>query len=314
VVLTPQQTLSFLMRRFREAGIHLRTKWGQNFLIDMNLIEYILEQADLGPEDVVLEIGAGTGGLTTSLARRAAAVVSVEIDHRVHSLARQAVAHLPNVMLLNCDALRNKNHFSPTVLDALDEQLAAGHHRRLKLVANLPYCIATPVISNLVASSLPWQAILVTIQWELAERMRAQPGTEHYSALSVWLQSQCHIRVLKKLGTTVFWPRPQVDSAIVQLLPGQIMTGEALREPIGDRSFFHDFVRRLFQQRRKFLRSVLVGMYRQELSKAEIDERLLPFAFKDGIRADELDVPTLVKLSRAIESGVVQDTNQAMNR
>jgi 16S rRNA (adenine1518-N6/adenine1519-N6)-dimethyltransferase len=304
-----RQTRSMLLRLFQQNGFHPRTDLGQNFLIDMNLIEYILDQADLGPDDVVLEIGAGTGGLTTSLASRAAAVVSVEIDHRVHSLARQAVAHLSNVTLLNCDALRNKNHFSPTVLDALAEQLAIGSHRRLKLVANLPYCIATPVVSNLVASSLPWEAMLVTIQWELAERMRAKPGSEHYGALPVWLQSQCHVRVLKKLGPTVFWPRPQVDSAIVQLVPAP-----DLREPIGDRTFFHEFVRRLFQQRRKFLRSVLVGMYRQELSKAVIDERLLPFAFKEGIRADELDVATLVQLSRAIESGLVPDCNAAMNR
>jgi 16S rRNA (adenine1518-N6/adenine1519-N6)-dimethyltransferase len=151
---------------------------------------------------------------------------------------------------------------------------------------------------------LPWEAMLVTIQWELAERMRAKAGSEHYGALSVWLQSQCHVSVLKKLGPTVFWPRPQVDSAIVRIVPDL-----EHREPVGDRSFFHDFVRRLFQQRRKFLRSVLVGMYRQELSKAEIDERLLPFAFKEGIRADELDVPTLVKLSRAMEPGLVPDSN-----
>src|SRR5262249_47556894 len=142
-------------------------------------------------------------------------------------------------------------------------------NRRLKLVANLPYGVATPVISNLVASDLPWTAMLVTIQWELAERIRAKPASEHYGSLSVWLQSHCHVKVLKKLGPTVFWPRPQVDSAIVQLLPDH-----ERRERIGDRSFFHDFVRRLFQQRRKFLRSVLAAMYRKQLNKAEIDERL----------------------------------------
>jgi len=285
-----------LMSLFERHGFRPRTDLGQNFLIDMNLIEYILDQADLGPDDVVLEIGAGTGGLTTSLASRAGAVVSVEVDHRIANLAREVVAHLPNVTLLNCDALRNKNHFSATVLDAVATQLSAGSHRRLKLVANLPYCIATPVISNLVASSLPWEAMLVTIQWELAERIRARPGSEHYGALSVWLQSQCHVGVLKKLGPTVFWPRPQVDSAIVEVLPAP-----ELREQIGDRAFFHDFVRRLFQQRRKFLRSVLAAMYRKELSKMEIDERLTPFSFKEGLRADELDAGTLVKLAAAIQ-------------
>ncbi len=291
-----RQTRSMLMGLFQQNGFRPRTDLGQNFLIDLNLIDYIIDQAELGPHDVVLEIGAGTGGLTTSLASRAAAVVSVEIDHRVHAVADQMVAHLKNVTLLNCDALQNKNHFSPDVLDAVATQLAADPQRRLKLVANLPYCIATPVISNLVASPLPWEAMLVTIQWELAERIRANPASEHYGALSAWLQSQCHVKVLKKLGPTVFWPRPQVDSAIVQVLPVP-----ELCEQIGDRAFFHDFVRRLFQQRRKFLRSVLVGMYREEFSKTEIDERLGPFAFKEGIRADELDVKTLVNLARAMQ-------------
>jgi 16S rRNA (adenine1518-N6/adenine1519-N6)-dimethyltransferase len=291
-----RQTRSMLMGLFERHGFRPRTDLGQNFLIDMNLIEYILDQADLGRDDVVLEIGAGTGGLTSSLAGRAAAVVSVEVDHRVAALAEQVVTNLSNVTLLNCDALRNKNHFSPAVLSAVEEQLAAAPQRRLKLVANLPYCIATPVISNLVATALPWETMLVTIQWELAERIRAQPGSDHYGALSVWLQSQCRVRVLKKLGPTVFWPRPQVDSAIIQILPAP-----ELREEIGDRVFFHDFVRRVFQQRRKFLRSVLAGMHRKELTKLEIDERLGPFEFKEGIRADELDVPTLVKLARAMQ-------------
>jgi 16S rRNA (adenine1518-N6/adenine1519-N6)-dimethyltransferase len=291
-----RQTRSVLMNLFRGQGFHPRSDLGQNFLIDLNLIDYVVEQADLGRRDVVLEIGAGTGGLTTHLAGRAAAVVSVEIDHRVHALARRAVAHRSNVTLLNCDALRNKNHFSPVVLEAVRAQLAVEPDRRLKLVANLPYCVATPVISNLVATELPWEAMLVTIQWELAERIRAKPSSEHYGALSVWLQSQCDATVLKRLGPTVFWPRPQVDSAIVQLLPAPDR-----RRQIGDRQFFHDFVRRVFQQRRKYLRSVLVGMSRDDLTKEEIDERLLPFAFKEGIRADELDVLTLVQLAHAMQ-------------
>jgi 16S rRNA (adenine1518-N6/adenine1519-N6)-dimethyltransferase len=290
-----RQTRSMLMGLFQRNGFHPRSDLGQNFLIDLNLVDYIVDQADLGQDDVVLEIGAGTGGLTTALACRAASVVSVEIDRRMHALASQVVAHLKNVTLLNCDALANKNHISPDVLDVIEAHLGAAPNRRLKLVANLPYGVATPVISNLVASDLTWTAMLVTIQWELAERIRAKPDSEHYGSLSVWLQSQCHVKVLKKLGPTVFWPRPQVDSAIVQLLPDH-----ERRERIGDRTFFHDFVRRLFQQRRKFLRSVLVAMYRNQLNKGEIDERLAAFAFKDGIRADELDTDTLVKLARSL--------------
>ena len=126
---------------------------------------------------------------------------------------QQATSHFGNVTLLNCDALRNKNHFADAVLEAIGTQLAVSPRRQLKLVANLPYCIGTPVISNLLASELPWAAMIVTIQLELAERIRAKPGSEHYSALSVWIQSQCHVNILRKLPPTVFWPRPGVDSA-----------------------------------------------------------------------------------------------------
>jgi 16S rRNA (adenine1518-N6/adenine1519-N6)-dimethyltransferase len=294
-----RQTRSHLMTLFGHQGIHPRTDLGQNFLIDLNLIDYIVEQAAPGPNDVVLEIGTGTGGLTTFLAQSAGAVVSVEVDHRVHALAREATGAFPNVTLLLTDALKNKNNFAPELLDTLTNKLASTPGRRLKLVANLPYCIATPVISNLVASDFPWDLMVVTIQWELALRMRALPGTDDYSALSVWLQSQCDVRVLKKLGPKVFWPRPQVDSAIVRLAPLPERQAE-----IGDRAFFHDFVRRLFTQRRKSLRSVLVGMYRKQLEKPEVDALLEPLHFPEGARAEQFDIPTIVRLARAVREVV----------
>ncbi len=184
-----RQTRTMLMSLFQENGFHPRTDLGQNFLIDLNLIEYILDSAELCRDDVVLEIGTGTGGLTTALASRAGAVVTVEVDHRVFALAAQVVAHLKNVTLLNCDALKNKNHFSQTVLDAIGDQLAVSQHRRLKLVANLPYCIATPVISNLVASEIPWESMIVTIQLEeLAEQDSVETLFRALrERLSVWI-------------------------------------------------------------------------------------------------------------------------------
>lgn len=299
-----RQTRSHLMTLFGRQGIHPRTDLGQNFLIDLNLIDYIVEQAAPGPSDVILEIGTGTGGLTTFLAQTAGDVVSVEVDHRVHALAREATRAFPNVTLLLTDALRNKNHFSSELLETLATRLAAVPGRRLKLVANLPYCIATPVISNLVASDLPWDLMVVTIQWELALRMRALPGTDDYSALSVWLQSQCDVRMLKKLGPKVFWPRPQVDSAIVRLapLPGR-------QAEIGDREFFHEFVRRLFTQRRKSLRSVLVGMYRKQLEKPEVDALLAPLGLPEGARAEQFDIPTIIRLAQAVRHVVKTESD-----
>lgn len=298
-----RQTRSQLMALFGDLGFHPRGDLGQNFLIDLNLIEFIVEKADIGADDVVLEVGAGTGGLTTFLAQRAGHVVAVEVDPRVHGVARGAVAEFDNVTLLLTDVLATKSRLAPMVTDALSRELRAGRQRRLKLVANLPYSVATPVISNLVASDLDWQAMLVTIQWELAERLRARPGTNDYGALSVWLQSQCRIDVLKKLGPQVFWPRPQVDSAIVQLVPD----GDG-RARLGDRDFFHDFVRRVFAQRRKLLRGVLSSMYRDSLTKNDIDGILRKQGCPDTTRAEELPVETLVRLASALRDAIMGES------
>ncbi len=294
-----RQTQTHLRDLFQSRGISPRKILGQNFLIDLNLVEYIVAEARLTPDDVVLEIGAGTGSMTAMLAAEAGDVISVEIDPVMHKLAGEAVAMYDNVTLLNCDALKNKNTFAPAVISAIEEKLAERPGRTLKLVANLPYVIATPVVSNLVKTELPWSAMIVTIQWELGQRMRARAGSAHYGALSVWLQSQARVKTLKRLPPTVFWPRPKVTSAIVRLLPEP-----RLKKRILDRDFFHDFVRRLFHHRRKLLRSVLVGMYRKQLSKADIDAILAPFRFGETARAEELDVKTLVALSAAFRAAM----------
>ena len=113
------------MNLFQEKGFHPRTDLGQNFLIDLNILEYVVEKAEIGPHDVVLEVGAGTGGLTQFLAQHGAAVVSVEIDRRMHAFAAESVAPFPNVTLLHCDVLQNKNTLATEVVDALRKKLAA---------------------------------------------------------------------------------------------------------------------------------------------------------------------------------------------
>ncbi len=287
-----RQTRSYLMRKFEERGLHPRTHLGQNFLIDLNIVEYIVRQAELTKDDVVLEIGAGTGGMTTFMAQEAGHVISVEVDRDMHSLAEEAIAPYDNVTLLLTDALKNKNNFAPAVLETVAKQLAVSPERRLKLIANLPYSIATPVVSNLVATDLPWIRMIVTIQYELGLRMQARASQSSYGALSVWLQSQCHVNMLKELGPTVFWPRPKVDSAIMSLVPDP-----KRRAKMKDRAFTHDFVRRLFGFRRKIIRSVLVGMFRKQLTKPEVDEVLEKMDIAHNIRAEQLDVSKLVELS-----------------
>ena len=290
-----RQTRSHLMRLFQRHGLRPRTDLGQNFLIDLNIIEFVVREAELTRDDVVLEIGAGTGGMTTFMAREAGHVISVELDRNMHMLASEAIAPYSNVTLLQMDALKNKNNFAPVVLEMIARELAVDPQRRLKLVANLPYSVATPVISNLVATELPWVRMVVTIQYEVGLRMQAQPRHEHYGALSVWLQSQCDVELAKKLGPTVFWPRPKVDSAVMKILPNP----EA-RARIHDRAFFHDYILRVFNYRRKFLRSVLCGMYSKQLSKPEVDAVLAEFGLLESARAEELDVAAHIELGNRL--------------
>lgn len=293
------------MRLFERHGFNPRSDLGQNFLIDLNIIEYVVEQGHIKPTDIVLEVGTGTGGMTTFMAQKARHVISVEYDRNMHTLASEATQKYDNITLLNCDALKNKNRLNPIVLEEIDQQLKANPGSHLKLVANLPYNVATPIISNLVASDLPWNRMVVTIQYELGLKMSCKPATSNYGALSVWLQSQCFVKLLKKVGPTVFWPRPKVDSAIVQLTPNP-----PLKQKIEDRVFFQDFLRRVFQHRRKLMRSTLVGMYSKQLSKAEVDALLEAHGYeREKTRAEELTVPEMIELANAFQEQITRNAN-----
>ena len=181
----------------------------------------------------MLEIGPGAGALTALMAARGAAVVAVEIDPGMAALTAEAVAGLPNVRVLNTDALASKSTIAPDVLDNVRAGLAVAPGRRLKLVANLPYNIATPIVSNLlVHPEFCPSRLVITIQLELAERMRAEPEDEAYGALSVLVQALADCQIVRTLPPAVFWPRPKVDSAIVADRPPPREAGRDRRPPL----------------------------------------------------------------------------------
>jgi 16S rRNA (adenine1518-N6/adenine1519-N6)-dimethyltransferase len=293
----PRQTKTFLLERFREMGIRPATRHGQNFLIDLNLVQIIVDAAELTADDVVLEVGTGTGSLTALMAEQAAAVVTVEIDAHLFELASEQLIDLPNVTMLKLDALRNKNNIDDRVMEAVGSHLAAAPDRRFKLVANLPYNIATPILSNLLLASHVPQSMTVTIQKELADRIIAPPSTKDYSALSVWIQSQCTAEIVRLLPPSVFWPAPKVTSAILR-----IVVDPARRGRIRNLHYFHNITKALFLHRRKFLRANVVAAMKHHLDKTQVDALLEPLGFAADTRTEQLDVETLITLAEHIET------------
>lgn len=203
-----------IQRLLTEVGTRPNGRLGQNFLIDLNLMRLFVEAAQLRTEDVVLEVGCGTGSLTLALAQQAGSVVVAEYDPILAGIAQAQLSHCAHVKIIHTDILASKHHFHPKVLDALSQPLrrCAG---RFLLVANLPYHVSCPVMLNLVQTSPCADAMVVTVQKEVAERMVAGPGSRHYGILSILLAATGTTRIIRTLKPGVFWPPPQVASAMV---------------------------------------------------------------------------------------------------
>ena len=291
-----RQTATYLSKRLAAAGLRPVSRFGQNFLIDLNLVDLIAKSAELKKTDVVLEIGTGVGSLTTRLSDQAGAVLTVEIDNNLHRLASEELAGRPNVRLIHGDALRNKNSLRSDLMEQIRDAISRiGPEARFLLVANLPYNVATPIISNLLHATPAPDAMVVTIQKELADRIIAEPGTKDYGALSVWIQSVCQAEIVRVLSPKVFWPRPKVHSAILRL-----DTLPEARSEFKDLKHFHQTVRALFFHRRKFLRSVVASAMKQSLSKPQVDEVLQSLGYDETSRAEQLTVKQIQKLAEAL--------------
>ena len=297
--MAPNQTLSFLQKRFREIGLEPDARRGQNFLIDMNLLRMLASTAELERRDVALEVGTGTGSLTALLAEHAGQVITVEVDAHLHQLASELLFDCDNITMLLQDALRNKNNLDDKVIEAVKAALAAKPGRRLKLVANLPYSVATPIISNLLSGDIIPMTMTATIQKELADRIVAVPGTKDYSSLSIWIQCQCRAEIIRLMPPSVFWPRPKVTSAIIQ-----IVVEPERRAQIPDLTYFHNFIRAMFFHRRKFLRSNILGAFKDRLEKPEVDEILAANNLDGNARSETLSVETLLALCESVRSRV----------
>lgn len=291
---SPRQTLSYLRSLFRERGIRPKNKLGQNFLIDLNLLDLLVRSAELTKEDLVIEVGSGTGGLTGRLAEAAGAVLSVEIDPDFADLVEELMEEQDHVVLFHADILRNKNELNPEAIQALADLQERTGLSRLKLVANLPYSVATPVITNFLLSALDFDRMVVTVQWEIGERLIAHPGRKEFGALAVLVQSIADVELIRQLPPSAFWPQPKVSSAIVRITPNA-----EKREQVGDPLRFRHFLRDLYVHKRKNLRGALHSMPLVDLSKEEIDDQLEELGLEGTIRAEALTLEQHLRLSEA---------------
>lgn len=272
------------------AGISPRRRWGQNFLIDGNLMRRLVDSAELQPQDLVLEVGAGTGGLTELIAPKVAALIAVEIDRKLHEILQRRLSPFDNVQLIQSDVLSSKHRLCPDVCEAL---LAAGGRitGRVMLVANLPYNIATPLLINLLVGPFRIERFCFTVQRELADRLSADPGTKDFGPMSVAVQCTSRLRRVAILPPEVFWPRPAVMSAMIRIdvERNPFETPERLGR-------FIEFVRACFAHRRKTLKYNLARVVDgDELANLGAD-----FDLKK--RPEQLTVDEWVSLGQRVET------------
>ena len=258
-------------------------KFGQNFLIDKRVLDKIIAAAEIGPEDCVLEIGPGIGTLTRRLAQEAGKVIAVEIDKNLIPILQEVLGEYDNITILNEDILK-------VDIPALVEEYNGG--RPIKVVANLPYYITTPIIMGLFESNVPIDNITVMVQKEVAVRMQVGPGTKDYGALSLAVQYYATPYIVANVPPNWFMPRPKVGSAVIRLTRHQEKPVQ-----VRDERFMFRLIRAAFNQRRKTLQNALHNMTELNLTKDKIVRALQEMGLSESIRGEKLSLLEFARLS-----------------
>ncbi|MDE7285026.1 MAG: 16S rRNA (adenine(1518)-N(6)/adenine(1519)-N(6))-dimethyltransferase RsmA [Lachnospiraceae bacterium] len=263
-----------------------RKKFGQNFLIDGNILEKIVEAAQITDTDCVLEIGPGIGTMTQYLAERARTVVAVEIDTNLIPILTDTLSSFNNVKIINDDILK-------VDINSIVEEQNGGNP--IKIVANLPYYITTPIIMSLLEKHINLQSITVMVQKEVADRMQAGPGTKDYGALSLAVQYYTKPEIITKVPASCFMPRPNVDSTVIKLTRHEQAPVEAI-----DDEYLFAVIRASFNQRRKTLINGLSNAGNLGISKERATAVLEQMGLSSQIRGESLTLEQFTELSNCL--------------
>ncbi len=285
-------TLAALRAEFASRGLSPTKRLGQNFMIDPNLARAVAGVAGAVAGETVREVGAGAGHLTEALLATGATVVAVEFDRGLAAMLRERFAGQERFHLVETDVLAKHSEIAPEVSAAVREALAASERDSFSVAANLPYNIAARCLIALAWSELPWSGGAVTVQREVAERLVAAPGTHAYGASTVLFGLRAGGRIERVIGREVFWPRPEVDSALLVIEP------DGRNDVRGSGPEFAAFVKALFSMRRKVLRKSLAHAAGVERERAEV--ALAAAGIDPASRVESVAPEAVLALFRAV--------------
>ena len=279
----PKNTIAILQKY----NFSFQKKYGQNFLIDPHVLDKIIRESDIQKDDFVLEIGPGIGTMTQYLCEHAGKVAAVEIDRNLIPILQDTLKEYDNVEIINDDILK---------LDLNTFIREKNNNNPIKVVANLPYYITTPIIMGLLESGARVESITVMVQKEVAERMQSGPGSKEYGALSMAVQYYAAPQIVAHVPPNCFLPRPNVGSAVIRLVRHQTPPVE-----VEDEKLMFRLIRASFNQRRKTLANGLNNDGSLNLSKEQIQESILALGVPVNIRGEKLSLEQFARLSGIIK-------------
>ena len=279
---TPQNTIAIIQKY----NFNFQKKFGQNFLIDTHVLNKIISGADIHSDDCVIEIGPGIGTLTSLIAANAKKVIAVEIDKNLIAILEDTLKEFENITIINDDILK---------LDISNMALQYNEGKAIKVVANLPYYITTPIIMGLFESHVPIESITVMIQKEVADRIQAGPGTKNYGALSLAVQYYSKPELIANVPQNCFIPRPGVGSAVIKL-----SAYKKVPYPVDDEALLFKLIRAAFMQRRKTLQNSVCNSNELHLGKDSICLALEQMKLDVNIRGEALNLQQFCELSNIL--------------